>query len=79
MEWLRQVCMERKTATGVENLIGWIDEKFAKVGKKLKFQDDDVDTWELGWSVTMVGGRRTRSDQQERSRDHLRQRDGSDI
>lgn len=79
MEWLRQVSMERKTANGVENLIGWIDEKFAKVGKKLKFQEDDTDTWELGWVVTTIGGRRSRPDQQERSRDCRTHRRGSDI
>jgi hypothetical protein len=71
--------MERKTETGVERLIGWIDEKFAKVGKKLKFQDDDQDTWELGWVVTTIGDRQTRSERQERSQDYKRQRKGSDI
>ena len=79
MEWLRQCCMERKTESGVEILIGWIDEKFAKIGKKLKFQDDDDDGWEMGWIVTTVGGRQTRAERQDRSQDYKRQRKGSDI
>lgn len=79
MEWLRQVHMERKIGIGTENMIGWIEEKFAKVGKKLKFQDDHTDDWQPGWTVTTVGGRRTRVEQQDRSQDCKRQRKGSDI
>lgn len=80
MEWLRQVHMERKIGISTtENMIGWIEEKFAKVGKKLKFQDDNTDDWQPGWTVTTVGGRRTRVEQQDRSQDCKRQRKGSDI
>lgn len=79
MEWVRQCCMERKVETGVECLIGWIDEEFARVGKKLKFQDDDSDEWELGWIVKIVGGRQSCVERTERHNDFKRQRKGSDM
>jgi hypothetical protein len=71
--------MERKTDNGVECLIGWIDEAFAKVGKKLRLQDEHDDSWEYGWVVTTVGGRQSRVERTERHNDFKRQRKGSDM
>jgi hypothetical protein len=70
--------MERKVNGGAECLIGWIDEVFAKVGKKLKLEQDDG-SWEYGWVVTTVGGRQSRVERTERHNDFKRQRKGSDM
>jgi hypothetical protein len=79
MEWMRQCCMERPTERGKECLIGWIDEAFARIGKKLKLQNEDDDSWEYGWVVTAVGGRQSRAERTERHNDFKRQRKGSDM
>lgn len=71
--------MERKKETGVEVTIGWIPEDFARLGKKLRLKDEENDTWEYGWIVTTIGGRRSRVEQQDRNRDHKTHRKGSDI
>lgn len=53
--------------------VAWIPEKFAQLNKYLKIGDED------GWQVVSIGGRRAQAEVNERSRDHLKQRVGSDI
>jgi hypothetical protein len=77
MDWHRQCTIEKPIPNGVVRQVSWIPEKFAVQGKYLKLLEDDV--WENGWLVMQVGGRRPSADVNIRSRDHLRQRDASDI
>lgn len=77
MEWHRQCTLEKPTEGGVMRQVSWIPEKFATLGKYLRLLENDV--WENGWKVAMVGGRKPSAEVNVRSRDHLKQRTGSDI
>lgn len=74
----RQCALERPLASGGKQIqISWIPEEFAKIGKFLKLREGDV--WENGWQVASIGGRQSRQQRIDRSRDHIIQRKGSDI
>lgn len=80
MEWHRQCVLERPIvgdASGAMIQVSWIPEKFATAGKYLRLREDGE--WENGWLVRQVGGRKPSTEVNERSRDHLKHRDGSDI
>ena len=75
---MRQCTMRRKTDAGEAETVSWIPEEFCKKGKALKLKNEKGD-WEDGWVVTLVGSARRKSDEiNDRSRDHLRQREASD-
>ncbi|MCW8133634.1 MAG: hypothetical protein KIS92_25035 [Planctomycetota bacterium] len=77
--FMRQCTMLRKTKSGTSESVGWIPEQFAKLGKPLKLKDEDGQ-WVDGWVVTQVGSvRRAAAEVNHRSRDHVRQRDASDV
>ena len=67
----RQCCLEKQLDNGTENSVGWINEEFAKVGKSLKMENDDG-SFDYGWKVSFVGGRKTRAQVKFDGKDHER-------
>lgn len=51
----------------------WIPSTFARVGKALRIKDEE------GWVVTQLGHSATQTWLKKRERDHLHQREVSDI
>lgn len=65
----RQCCLEKPNAGGGTVCAqGWIPEEFAKIGKSLKMENDDG-SWEFGWKVVGIGGRKTRAQVKYDSKD----------
>lgn len=58
---------------GTQVDIAWIPAEFAVVGKILEVKGIN------GWVVKSVGGSMTQDEANQRSRDHTRQREASDI
>ena len=57
--------------------VGWIPDKFAKIGRCLKIKRDGV--WDEGWEVIEVGSRKEIEDVEAGERDFLKQRKVSDV
>jgi len=73
---MRQCGLRRENAADR----AWIPEKFAQAGRILQLKDHDTGEWEGGWCVTSVGDGVLTSDiVTERSQDHKRTREASDI
>jgi hypothetical protein len=56
----------------------WIPEKFAQKGRSIRIKDDNG-SWEDGWKVMEVYTRKAFSEIELKERDHLRQREASDV
>lgn len=69
----RQCTLVRENA----QLVSWIPEKFATIGKMLKLKDNGE--WSDGWEVTAVGGRLEASVVNERSQEYKKHRHSTDI
>jgi len=71
----RQCILHKELSSGGRRVqTSWIPEKYATVGKYLKLKDED------GWQVKSVGDeKRTQKEVLARSRDHLKQRQVSDV
>jgi len=74
----RQCELERGSGQERRRLVSWIPEQHAVVGKRIRLKDDG--RWSDGWKVISVGEtRRPEQEAMDRSRDHLHQRDASDL
>ena len=69
--------MKKNVPGGVKVDMAWIPEKFAQIDKYIKIKQNDG-TWEDGWKVTYVGGRREVLEVLAGERDYLNQRKVSD-
>jgi hypothetical protein len=75
--WMRQ-CKFETVEPPIKIDVAWIDEKFAKVGKKVYFKDEGADPTEI-WIITEVWSRKRESYVAKHERDYLHQRKASDI
>jgi len=77
-EWYRQCTYTSPTETGVMIETAWIPERLAQKDRKIYF-GKKTSTPERIWTVTSVGGRKSGDYIAEHERDHLKQRQASDI
>lgn len=79
-ETLYKLCdLSRETRDGKYVDVAWIPEKFAAVGRVIGIKNADGE-WVEGWRVdTTSENSRPGSYLNERSRDHCKTRDASDI
>jgi len=65
-------------ARGTTDTTTWLPQKYAVVGDFVKLRDDDG-VWQDGWEVMVTGTVLPTDVVMERERDHLHQREASDI
>jgi len=79
-ETYAQCRLERKLGDGsVTCHVSWIPSKFAKVGTVLKLKDRDTEVWTDGWVVKEKWTVRDAASVEQHERDHVHQREASDI
>jgi len=68
-----------KLQNGNRFLVSWIPEKYAIRGKYLKIKDRQTDKWEDGWQVLDVGVKMPYEFIVNRSEDHKKMKEVSDV
>lgn len=76
--YVRQCILIKKDGDATHQMVSWIPEKYAKIGKILKLKDDNE--WSNGWVVESVSSeRRSSKEQREKSRGYKHHRKITDI
>jgi hypothetical protein len=73
----KQCVLKKVTDFGSIELVSWIPEKLAKIGKFVKLKNEGK--WEDGWKVIEVGARLSREDVEILEDAHRRHRDQTDV
>lgn len=74
----RQCRMERKINNGVQTLVSWIPEQYAKVNDILKLKNEKGD-WIDGWKILSVSDPIPASVAEASSRLHRSHREATDV
>jgi hypothetical protein len=74
-----QCKLSKKTQNGEMRQMSWIPSEFAKVGKVLKFRDEDTGEWDEGWIVEAAYSTRSWAEVNVASQLYKHQRKASDI
>ena len=76
----KQCTFEKPAENGVGRTVCWINEKSAKIGKRVEFKDLDEGSSKEGiWTVVGVGSRKHIGYLREHETDYRRTRKASDI
>lgn len=77
-----QCCLKRKDKTapcGEKILVSWIPSDIAIVGKQVKLRNSSKEEWSEPWLVYEVWATSSGDIVEAKSRDHLHQREASDV